>query len=77
MFNPKHKALAFRIYAFCVPREWDTTASEIADALGVTYQAIGTCSRLEGWSNRIRNGKHEYSNTHGIGFDEFTFKPGL
>lgn len=47
-------ALAFRIWAYCTPREWNCDVREIADALGVSWQSVrGVCIR-KGWSARLR-----------------------
>lgn len=52
-FNPKQKALAFRIWAYAKPRGWNCTIAEIADALDVAIQPVINALRYEGWMPRI------------------------
>lgn len=71
-FNVKRKTLAYQIYNYCEPRAWDVTALDIAEEFDITHQQVNGILRAEGWSNRIRAGQREYSNSSAIGFDEFT-----
>ena len=52
--TPRSEALAFRMWAYCEPREWDCTVSEVADALGVTPQRLGHIIREKRWTGRLR-----------------------
>lgn len=53
-FSPRRKTIAYRIWCYADPRGWDCTAGEIADALDITYQAVGHVCRIEGWTGRLR-----------------------
>lgn len=58
--SARTEAIAFRIWQFCEPREWDCTLREIADALGLGVQvANGVCKR-KGWLRRLRAGQPGY-----------------
>lgn len=52
--NPRTEATAYRIWAFAKDRGWDVTAGEIAEALGITPQAVGHVCRIKGWGTRLR-----------------------
>lgn len=52
--SPQSEALAFRIWAYAEPFGWNVTASQIADALGVSYQRIAGICRRKGWLGRLR-----------------------
>lgn len=54
MLKPKSEALAFRIWAYAKPREWNVTAKELSEALNVTTNAIGAILRAKKWNHRIR-----------------------
>jgi hypothetical protein len=47
-------ALAYRIYCYANPRGWDCTATEVADAIRSTPQAVRRVSYLKGWGTRFR-----------------------
>lgn len=52
--NPKTAALAFRIWQYAHPREWDVTLVETADALGVSWTTVRNVAVRRGWVNRFR-----------------------
>jgi len=52
--TPRSKALAYRIWAYCQPREWNCTYGEIADALGESPKRIGSIVHHKGWASRLR-----------------------
>lgn len=54
--KPATEALAFRVWAFCRECEWNTTAGEIAEALGESDSRIGVVLRVKGWAQRLRVG---------------------
>jgi hypothetical protein len=55
----KQMALAYRIWAYCEPRGWDCTISEIADALGVSSQRAQKRLLHSGWLGRVRLVSHD------------------
>ena len=52
--NPRIEAIAFRIWQYCKPREWNTTVVEIADALDLPMTTVRNLCTKRGWSNRLR-----------------------
>ena len=54
LFNPKTKALAYRVWCFCKPLDWNCDVMEIAEALRENPQRIASVIRLEGWQRRLR-----------------------
>jgi hypothetical protein len=52
--TPRTQALAYRIWGYCDPREWDCTYNEIADALDVSVKRVGKVVQLKGWASRLR-----------------------
>ena len=55
MKRPAHfEALAFRVWAYAHPRGWDCTAGEVADALGVSNQAVRGVVVRKHWLGRFR-----------------------
>ena len=51
----KRDALAYRIWAYCEPLGWDCTVRNVADALGVHWNAVRRISAINGWGNRFRS----------------------
>lgn len=47
-------ALAYRIWGYCKPRDWNVTYREVADALGVHQNAVASVARRQGWQNAFR-----------------------
>lgn len=64
--NTKTEALAFRIWAFAHPKDWDCTVQEIADAVGETPQRTAGVCRVKNWTGRLRSSGPEY---HSAKFD--------
>lgn len=58
--------LAFRIWAFAHPREWDCTLQELADALGESVGRISAVCRDKKWSGRLRGTGAQYNDLHGV-----------
>ena len=54
MSSPRVEALAYRIWAYAEPMEWNVTSRDIADALGVSAISVGKIARRKGWLNRLR-----------------------
>jgi uncharacterized membrane protein len=52
--SPKSEALAFRIWQYATPREWNVTVTEIADHLGEDWRRVGAMMRWRGWLTRVR-----------------------
>ena len=50
----KSEALAFRIWQYAAPREWNVTLAEIADHLGESWHRVRNVVTLKRWNNRIR-----------------------
>lgn len=65
--SPRSEALAYRIWAYANPLGWDCTAGEVADAIGVSMQAVGHIVRLKKWHGRFRATEQGY---HGAGVSE-------
>ena len=65
-FNPRAAALAYRIWAYCAPRGWNCTITEIADELGEKRNAISLMCYRKKWLDRLRRTSHN-------GFDVSTF----
>jgi len=52
--SPRMMALAYRIWAYASPREWNCTSQEIADELGIPQRVVtGICAARE-WNQRMR-----------------------
>lgn len=79
-FNPRQETLDFRIWAFCQPHEWNVTAGQIAEGLGVTVQAVTHALSRKGWNARIRTTHKEMSSINpymfNVGFDKNTMNMG-
>lgn len=54
MSKPKLMALAYRIWAYATPREWDVTLAEIADELDEDINRVRAVVQHRGWLGRIR-----------------------
>lgn len=58
--SPHMEALAYRIWAYANPREWDCSHAEIADGTGISYSMVGYVISAKGWGGRVpqqSNGK--------------------
>jgi hypothetical protein len=54
MTDPRSQALAYRIWGYADPREWDVTLAEVADALGEPVPAVRAVIVSRQWANRMR-----------------------
>ena len=54
------EALAFRIWAFANPKDWNCTVQEIAEAVGETPQRTAGVCRVKNWTGRLRSSGPEY-----------------
>ena len=61
--TPRTEALAFRIWAFAKPKEWDCNIHEIAAFLEETPQRISAVCMRKGWTNRLRSSGPFYLDT--------------
>lgn len=52
--NPRSETLAFRIWAYCEPREWDCTFREVGHALNVSPFRVQGIVSAKGWGGRLR-----------------------
>ena len=59
----KTEALAFRIWAFANPKDWDCTIQEISEAVGETPQRIAGVCRVKSWNQRLRSSGPDYRDT--------------
>lgn len=58
--TPHMEALAYRIWAYANPREWDCSYAEIADGTGISVDMVSHVIRAKGWMGRVphtSNGK--------------------
>jgi len=53
-FNPKMEAMAAQIHYYASQREWDITARELADILGVHHLHIISVTNRKSWTHRLR-----------------------
>ena len=56
--TPRTEAIAYRIWAYCEPRGWDCTLTEIAYELNESVNRIRAVCQQRGWLYRVRK---EYS----------------
>ena len=54
MIQPKTHALAYRIWAYAEPREWNCTVNELANALNENRKSIVAACTAKGWNHRLR-----------------------
>jgi hypothetical protein len=52
--TPRTMALAYRIWAYATPREWDCTYTELAEHFRVHPSTIVQIAKAKGWLHRIR-----------------------
>ena len=52
--TPKNEALAYRIWCFCTEREWNVTAEEIGEHVGISKQQVARVLGWKKWGGRIR-----------------------
>jgi hypothetical protein len=61
--NVKTEALAFRIWAFAHPKDWDCTIHEIADVIRESPQRIAAICRVKNWTERLRSSGPAFRDT--------------
>ena len=52
--SPKSEALAFRIWQYATPREWNVTLAEIADHLDESIDRVRGVVVAKKWFGRVR-----------------------
>ena len=65
--TPHMEALAYRIWAYANPREWDCSYAEIADGTGIGYDLVARVISDKGWAGRVPKGgntKRDRSGTY-------------
>jgi hypothetical protein len=61
--TPHIEALAYRIWAYANPREWDCSHAEIADGTGISIDMVAQVISAKGWKGRVpRGGPMEAAN---------------
>jgi len=69
--TPRQQALAFRIWQYCDPREWNVTHKDVADALGVSVAMVSRICRMQkdDWSHRLRaTSSNGHDTIHGYAY---------
>ena len=56
---PKSEAIAFLIWRVATPAEWNLTAREIADQIGVSAKSVAKICHDKGWTSRLRSTKRQ------------------
>lgn len=54
--TPHMEALAYRIWAYATPREWDCSYAEIADGTGISYGMVAHVTFRKRWTHRVPQG---------------------
>lgn len=54
MASARTMALAYRIWAYASPREWDVTIPEVADEMKESVATIRSIMYHKGWLPRVR-----------------------
>ena len=52
--TPRTHAIAYRIWAYAAPREWDVTIGEVAEALDLPMRTVQVICARRGWNGRMR-----------------------
>lgn len=52
--TPRTQAIAYRIWAYCTPREWDCTIPEVAEAIDAPTRVVKSICQHRGWHHRLR-----------------------
>ena len=55
--NPTTEAIAFRIWSYANPREWNVTINDIADALEISRERVSRIVVVKRWNGRLRTGR--------------------
>lgn len=61
--NIRTEALAYRIWGFANPKQWDCTIHDIAEALRETPQRVSAVCSRKLWSSRLRSASPFYLDT--------------
>lgn len=70
--TPRTEALAFMIWQYADPREWDVSVKEVAEALGVSWQHVNLICGNRGWNARMRRDTTDYCPTNNGNTHSFT-----
>lgn len=54
--TPHMEALAYRIWAYANPRDWDCSYAEIADGTGISYGMVARVITEKQWTGRVPQG---------------------
>lgn len=74
--TPHMEALAYRIWAYANPREWDCSYAEIADGTGISVGMVNHVIMKKNWTGRVP----KYSGTtdlRAMSFAEYNYKKGM
>lgn len=52
--TPRTHAIAYRIWAYAAPREWDVTIGEVAEELDLPRRTVKSICIHRGWNERMR-----------------------
>lgn len=53
--TPRTMRLAFQIWAYATPREWNVTIAELAEELRESPHAVRAVLQHKGWLSRVRH----------------------
>lgn len=53
--TPTTETIAYRIWGYASPREWDCTPADVADALDIPRRAVSSTIRIKRWAGRFRS----------------------
>ena len=53
--TPRTETIAYRIWGYASPREWDCTPADVADALDIPRCAVSSTIRIKRWAGRFRS----------------------
>lgn len=72
--TPHMEALAYRIWAYANPREWDCSYAEIADGTGISIGMVSQVITQKNWGGRVPNhtnitSAHKWQHMHGQNVD--------
>jgi len=57
--TPHIEALAYRIWAYASPREWECSHAEISDWTGISVAMVAHVIRAKGWQGRVPHASNE------------------
>lgn len=55
--TPHMEALAYRIWAYAKPRDWECSYAEIADWTKISEDMVAQVISAKGWRGRVPHGK--------------------